>query len=551
MEHTADELQRPKGHSVRDYWTRGTISSLCNALSELGGVLIELRDERGLVLDASSYHHDHGIERPVPPGATVFPVVLNEETIGSVVVHPEALTGDKPHDLIERIGELIAMTTSEMCTDVAQLRYRVDEVAVLYRLSSLLVKGGSVDDTLRLSLELALDVLHLDAGAIMLLPEDSEALPSVDLENELQRSASVELSEEWLSNPIPLSIDREFDRLSLAGKVVTSEDLSADPRVLVPDQCRQENLVAFLGTGMVFDARPIGVIRLYSRTPRKFSSPERKLIKSIGESAAAAVEQARLLRMQARQRRVERALRIAGAVQKRMLPEVTPSYERIGLAARYHPSQEIGGDFYDLFEAHGQLGILVGDVVGKGVVAGMLMSAVRATIRAYTEGTDELDKVMFRTNNAVCRDTTIAEFVTIWYGMIDPVSLRLRYAVAGHDQPLLMRRDRDGRYQKHALEGGGMVVGVLPGERYTMQQLQLRPGDLLVAYTDGITDAVNFDMQRFGRRRLADTVLEYLQDFPHSGAGDVLERVFWSMRQFSGLARQADDETLVVIKIAD
>ncbi len=549
MEHTADDLQRPAGHSVRDYWTRGTISSLCAALSELGQAPIELRDERGLVLDASSYHRDHGIERPVPPGATVFPITLGDDIIGSVVVHPHPAQGAKPRELIERIGELIALTTAEMCTDVAQLRYRVDEVAVLYRLSSLLVRGGSVSDTLRLSLELALDVLHLDAGAIMLLPEDSEALPRVDLENELERSAAVALSEDWLSNPVPLSIDREFDRLSLSGKVVTSEDLSQDPRVLVPDQCRHENLVAFLGTGMVFDGHPIGVIRLYARARRIFSSAERKLIKSIGESAAAAVEQARLIRMQAQQRRVQRALRIAGEVQKRMLPEVVPSYEHIDLAARYHPSQEIGGDFYDLFEAHGRLGILVGDVVGKGVVAGMIMSAVRATLRAYTEMTDELDRILARTNDAVCRDTTIAEFVTIWYGMIDPDSLILRYAVAGHDQPLLLRRAPDGRYALHQLGGSGMVVGVLPGERYAMDELQLREGDLLVAYTDGITDAANFDMQRFGKRRLTDSLLEFLAEQPGAGASQVLERVFWSMRQFSGLARQADDETLVVVKI--
>ncbi|HKK53837.1 MAG TPA: GAF domain-containing protein, partial [Myxococcota bacterium] len=315
MKQPTNETQRPRGHSVRDYWTRGTISSLCGALSELGGVRIELRDEQGLVLDANSYHEDDGFARPVPLGAGVVPIEVGEETIGSVVVYPRPSPelpdegADLPHGLIERIGELIAATASEMCTDVAQLRYRVDEVAVLYRLSSLLVRGGSVEDTLRLSLELAIDVLGLDAGAIMLLPEDSEALPRADMETELERSASVGLSEEWLGNPVPLSIEREFDRLSLAGKVVTSEDLSDDPRVLVPDQCRDESLIAFLGTGMVFDRQPIGVIRLYQRHRRKFSSAERKLIKSIGESAAAAVEQARLLKMQARQRRVQRALR--------------------------------------------------------------------------------------------------------------------------------------------------------------------------------------------------------------------------------------------------
>lgn len=548
MKNTAPELSPNPGHSLRDYWTQGTIASLCAALSELGGVRIELRDERGFVLEAESFNEQPGIERPIPDGSRVLPIIVSDDQIGSIVVHPH------DHDLaqsvlIDRLTELIAQTTSEMCEDVAQLRYRVSEVAVLYRLSSLLVRGGRVQETLELALKLALDVLHLDAGAIMLLPEDSEALPRVDRENELERSAAVGLSEQWLSNPVPLSIDRQFDRLCLSGEVVESESLSDDPRVLVPDECRAENLAGFIGTGMVFDGQPIGVIRLYARQARKFSRAERQLIRSIGESAAAAVEQARLLKMQARQRRTQRALLIAGAVQKRMLPEVTPSFEGIQLAARYQPSQEIGGDFYDLFVVHDKLGVLVGDVVGKGVVAGMLMSAVRATIRAYAELSEELDRVMIRTNDAIYRDTTVAEFVTVWFGMLCPQTRVLRSVVAGHDVPLLLRRDEQGRYTLVKMPGEGLVIGVLPGEEYQMHETQLLPGDVLVAYTDGITDASNFESKRFGRQRLIDCVLEQLGEQPDASAQDVLKRVFWSMRQFSGLAGQADDETLVVVRI--
>ena len=550
MKNPAPELSPTPGHSLRDYWTQGTIASLCAALSELGGVPIELRDERGFVLEPESFNEQQGIERPIPEGARVLPIIVSDEKLGSIVVHPH--DHDLSHSvLIDRLTELIAQTTSEMCEDVAQLRYRVSEVAVLYRLSSLLVRGGRVHETLRLALKLALDVLHLDAGAIMLLPEDSEALPRVDRENELERSAAVGLSEHWLNNPVPLSIDREFDRMCLSGGVVTSESLSEDPRVLVPDECSEENLVGFIGTGMVFDGQPIGVIRLYSRHARKFTSAERNLIKSIGESAAAAVEQARLLKMQARQRRTQRALRIAGAVQKRMLPEVTPRFEGIQLAAKYQPSQEIGGDFYDLFEVHNKLGILVGDVVGKGVVAGMLMSAVRATIRAYAEISEELDRVMIRTNDAIYRDTTVAEFVTVWYGMLCPQTRTLHSVVAGHDVPLLMRREEQGKYTLHTMPGEGLVIGVLPGEQYQMHETQLLPGDVLIAYTDGITDASNFESQRFGRQRLISCVLELLGENPDSSAEDVLKRVFWSMRQFSGLASQADDETLVVVRIED
>jgi phosphoserine phosphatase RsbU/P len=556
MKTTTDDLDRPGGHSLRDYWTTGTVSSLCESLTELGDFRIELRDEQSVILDASSYEDNQAIVAPIPEEALVVPITVADEPIGSVVIyrtlrstHSCPLPSD-PHSkaVFERIATLIAMTASEMCTDVSELRYRLSEIAVLYKLSSLLAQGGRVKDTLGLSLELAIEVLNLDAGAIMLLPEDSVGIVQNDLENELERSASIGLGESWLNNPVPLSHDRVFDRQSLLGEVISVENLAHDPRVLVPDECKAEGLASFLGAGLVFDERPVGVIRLYSRTPRVFSTGERQLIRSIAESAASAVEQARLLRLQARERRMHRALKIAGAVQKRMLPEETPKYERIELAARYRPSHEIGGDFYDLFDVRDQLGVLVGDVVGKGVVAGLLMSAVRATLRAYAELSDDLSLVMNQTNAAVCRDTTPSEFVTIWYAMIDPESLVMRYVVAGHEPPLLLRKE-EGTWKVHTLPGTGLVVGVLPDEQYTMHTLTLEPGDLLIAYTDGITDAANFDLDRFRKHRIEESVIEFLADTPQASAEDVLNRIFWSMRQFVGLADQADDETLVVVKI--
>ena len=106
-------------------------------------------------------------------------------------------------------------------------------------------------------------------------------------------------------------------------------------------------------------------------------------------------------------------------------------------------------------------------------------------------------------------------------------------------------------YTQHKLPGEGMVIGVIPGEQYSMQEIQLQAGDVLLAYTDGITDAADFENRRFGKARLLDSALELLGEQPDATANDVLERVFWSMRQFSGLASQADDETLVVMRVTD
>jgi serine phosphatase RsbU (regulator of sigma subunit) len=542
------------GSSIRDYWTDGSISALCAMLSELGGVTIELRDERDLVLPPGSAPDAPGVAAPVPAGATVLDVVIEEERIGSVVVHPApsgdpAGSGAGAHARALSAGRLIAAATKEICTDVSELRHRVAEIDTLYRLSAMLVRGGNVKDTLKAALGSALEVLELDAGSIMLLPEDADGLAKAESEADLERSVSLNLSEAWLSNPLPLSKDREFDRRALAGEVVVSESLADDPRVLQPGQCVEEGLGAFMSAGMVFDGRPIGVIRVYDRRPREFSRAERRLLRSIAQSAAASVEQARLIQLRARERKTQRSLRIAGAVQQRMMPVDVPRVAGVDLAARYRPSFEIGGDFYDLFESHGRLAIVVGDVVGKGVAAGLLMSAVRATMRAYAELSDDLSRVMARTNDAMCRDTTVNEFATVWMGTIDPHTRELRYVSAGHDRPVLFRRAVGGGYSSRTLEGGGLVAGVSPGESYPVELCRLERGDVLAAFTDGLTDARAFDSSRFGRARLLEALSGALEAEPDASAAALVERVFWTIRQFTGLQPQADDETLVVARI--
>lgn len=541
-----DARPRARGSSVRDYWTDGSISALCEHISRLGGVTIELRDEHDIVLPPDATPDAPGLNVPIPPGAAVLDIVIEEERIGSVVVHPGPA---EARQRAESAARLIASATREICTDVSELRHRVAEIDTLYRLSAMLVRGGNIEDTLDAALRSALEVLELDAGSIMLLPEDADGLAKAESEADLERSVSINLSKAWLTNPLPLSKEREFDRRALAGEVVVSEDLPNDPRVLLPEQCVEERLGAFISAGMVFDGRPIGVLRAYDRAPREFSRAERRLLRSIAQSAAASVEQARLIQLRARERRSQRALRIAGAVQQRMMPVDIPRFRGVDLAARYRPSFEIGGDFYDLFDSHGRLAMVMGDVVGKGVAAGLLMSAVRATMRAYAELSDDLSRVMARTNDALCRDTTVNEFATVWMGTIDPHTRELRYVSAGHDRPVLFRRDEQGVWAGQKLGGGGLVAGVLPGESYPVEMYKLKKSDVLVAFTDGITDAQSFDGQRFGRARLLESLAGVLETVPGATAAELVDRVFWSLRQFTGLHPQSDDETLVVARI--
>ncbi len=532
--------------TIRSFLTDGSLAALCAELGRATGTTVRLRDEHGLVLSAWGRADEPGADESPTEGAATVPLVVDGERIGAITVEPSA--GEPVAEAVPSAVELLGHVACELCTDVVELRNRVTEVRVLSRLSAMLTDGGSESDALTLAIDSALEALSLDAGSVVLLPEDADGLSSREDEADMQVSVARSLSDRWLNDPAPLSRGRMFDRSALAGEVVISKDLLNDDRVLMPNRCRAERLGSYIGAGMIFSGRPIGVMRLYAREPRSFSASDRRLIRSIAQQAAAAVEQARLLGMRERERRVQRSLQVAGEVQRRMLPRHPPSMDTLESAARYVPSMELGGDFYDVFDVSGSLGVAVGDVVGKGVAASLLMSAVRSALRAYADGDADPARVMTRVNRALCRDTTVQEFATVWFGVIDPVSLVLTYASAGHDPPVIVR-DEGGELTARRLETGGLVAGVMVEETYTSARVQLRAGDVLVAYTDGMIDAVRFDGERLGRARFERLALESVEEERGESAQVIADRVLWSVRRFSGLAAQADDQTLAVVRV--
>jgi len=554
----------PGGLSLGQFLTDGSLARLCAGLSAMSGLNVELRDSAGVLIRPG-----HSVEQafvlvagaPGPAaGAERAPLVVDGQEIGAIWVGPGAtdLPGGRA-GLLENLHYLAA-AASEVCAAIVERESRIHELDVLYRLTSSLVVASGVDRVLDLALDSAIEVLGLAAGSIVLLPEDatsSEGALDPEGEGALRLAASRGLRADYVHSPVPLSRDRLFDRLALSGEVVTVEDVGEDARVLEPERVTGQGLHSFINAGLVFRGRPIGVMRLYGRSRRRFTDGEKRLLVSIGQQAALAVEQARLLRMQEEERRVARQLEIAADVQRRMLPSQMPEVPGVEVAARYVPSFELGGDFYDVFaldrEGRRQLGLTVGDVVGKGVAAALLMSAVRATLRAHADGDEPLSLVVERINQAMCRDTLEHEFATLWFGVLDPGPCRLHFTSAGHDPPMVIRvpthraptvRDVD------ELLVGGMVIGIDPSQRYQVASYDLRPGDVLIAYSDGIPDARSFSDEKFGKVRLRDSLLAYLGERPEASAGDIADHVMWQMRQFSGLRRRVDDQTLVVLRVA-
>jgi sigma-B regulation protein RsbU (phosphoserine phosphatase) len=568
----------PPRLSITDFLTDGSLASMCSELCALTGLRVELQDPLGRTvhkLDTPDASGKLWAVSPAPsdvrgPGVRTVPLDVGGEPIGHIAIAAgDPKLGSNARHHLERAIAFLAAGASEICSHELELRTRMKELSAVARMSSLLSRAANPKRVLEVALELVLDVLSLDAGSIMLVRAGArrERLIASELaahldphEEDLELAVSRNLSQDWLDLPVPLSKDRLFDREAMlvrpdqAGQVVISEDLLHDDRILIPDRAREEGLGAAIHAGMVFSGRPLGVIRAYSRTPRTFDEADRKLMASIASQAAAALEQSRLLQLEREEQQLQRQLSLAADVQRRMLPRGVPNFPSLDVAARYIPSHDLGGDFYDFFDLSGHLGIVVGDVVGKGIAAALLMSSVRASLRAYAQDLYHLDEVVSRVNHALARDTRDHEFASLWYGIIDPATMRLTYCSAGHESPLVVR------VPKHRaptladldeLSVGGMVVGIDPSQRYQRALFDVRPGDVLLAYTDGVPDATNAGGERFGKARTREALLLALRERPNASAGEVVERVLRELRQFTGGSQngRGDDITLVCVRV--
>ena len=412
-----------------------------------------------------------------------------------------------------------------------QLRQQVEQLNTLYQLSTLLSAHRDLQQVLDAAARSTAQVMKVKAASIRLLDDSG---------NELIIKAVHNLTKQYLNKGPILRDQSELYRRTLAGEIVYVEDMASDPRVLYPQDAKREGLVSILSAPMIYQDRPIGVIRLYTGRRRTFGESQVNLLRAIAQLLATAIENARLDAVRRRHEVVQSQLKLAADVQRRMLPAAMPQVPPFDVHARYEPSLELGGDFYDFIRLDGNIGVAVGDVVGKGIAASLLMASVRAALRAYAQDIYDLDEVIARVNVTMTRETLDKEFTTLFYGVLDPVSRRLTYCNAGHEPPILLRRGRVRR-----LEVGGMIIGIDAGQTYKKGLIELEPSDLLLIYTDGLPDAQHFDGGRFGRDRVENA----MRDVADAPARDVVNHLLWEMRRYVGLNRAIDDTTIVVIRV--
>lgn len=431
---------------------------------------------------------------------------------------------------------LLANAIARLCFQEFQLRQRINELTAVYNVTMMLADARDLKKVLQRTVEVVSEVMKAKAASIRLIDQEND---------ELRIRAVHNLSPEYLNKgPIRLS-KAEIDRVALSGRGYEYvRDMTADPRVLYPEESRREGLVSLLSIGMRYKGRPVGVLRIYSGEERAFSQMEIDLLKAIAAQAAAAIENARLIEEALASEALEKQVRMAADVQQRMVPQQPPVMPGVELASVYVPCFELGGDFFDFIPlAEENVGMIVADVSGKGVPASLIMASVRAFVRAQVDNVYYLYEIMRRVNLMLCRDTKPSEFVTCIYGVLDTRTRRFTYCNAGHPPALLLRRG-----ELIELETQNMVLGVDPDEEFRQSFIDLEEGDVILLYTDGLSDAMNFQNETYGRTRILNAFKTGIA-MPNATAETIAQHILWDMRRFVGLTKRTDDVTMIVARI--
>jgi phosphoserine phosphatase RsbU/P len=400
-----------------------------------------------------------------------------------------------------------------------QVNYRVVELEALYDVG-LAVAAAATLDLHRLSEEILLHAVSLlDArrGALYILDEGRYRL---------DRTLGGEAGRSFAADDPALAA-------FLAGGSAPPADLLPGARYL-------------LGVPIELEKRPLGMLVVGDKESRRGVGPfppgDLRTLGLFANQAAIALENVRLHLRALEQERLEREMHVAAEIQRQILPKGAPPVPGFQLVGWNRPARQVGGDYYDMFPTkEGRMGLLVGDVSGKGIPAALMVSTLHSALRLLVDQTGVGAELLARLNRHIQESSTPNKFITMLLAELDPAAGRIRYVNAGHNPGLLLRSD--GRVDE--LGASGLPLGLLVGSRYTEREVAVDPGDLLCLYSDGITEAESVTDEEFGTERLTELLRAHPDEAPLEQLLVAIQR---AVGDFSQGRPQNDDQTLLLLR---
>jgi serine phosphatase RsbU (regulator of sigma subunit) len=406
-----------------------------------------------------------------------------------------------------------------------------DLLALISKVGITLLSSATLNETLEQIVSLVFEAVPADRCLIMMRDEAAEDLrvAVARLRDRVGEVGEIRVSRNVL------------DEVVIRGKSVLTSDAQHDPRFA-------SGTVVLQGVRSVL-AVPLGVAEkvfgiIYADSPiaeGRFTEDHLKVLTTLASVAAIRVENAKLVEERLERERLERELALASEIQQRFQPTAPPVVSGYELQGISFPCYEIGGDYYDFIEREdGRLVIALGDVSGKGTAAALLMSSLHAAVHAQSGSHDSLVGTISAVNRYLSDNIPNNRFVTLFYAELDPESGTLAFLNAGHNPPLIVHSA--GTVEQ--LASGGLPLGIKRDADYREGRTQMQHGDVLVIYSDGVTEACSPTGEEFGPTRLYEVVSRNIE----ASAAGIRDRIESSLTKFSQGTSAADDITLVIVK---
>ncbi|MBL8152364.1 MAG: SpoIIE family protein phosphatase, partial [Blastocatellia bacterium] len=337
-----------------------------------------------------------------------------------------------------------------------------------------------------------------------------------------------------------VSISRHISDMVMHQKSVLTSDALRDDRFAGAQSIVLSGMRSCMAVPLALHEQVLGMIYVDNPYETRFNEDDLLVMTTIASVAAIKVEHAKFLQAHIERQRIEQELEVAASIQKRILPQDPPVIEGLEIVGVNIPCHTVGGDYYD-FVITGQdtIGFVIADVSGKGIPAALLVSTLQATFRATIEH-EELENAIRRINKVICRSTTSYSYITFFYGLLDRNSRCFTSINAGHNAPILIRKN--GRIER--LQKGGFCLGMFERAEYELEQTYLAEGDILCLYTDGVTEATNINEEEFGEDRL----IKIIKENQNLELNEISKRLYREIENFVGEAPQHDDLTYVMLR---
>ncbi len=410
---------------------------------------------------------------------------------------------------------------------------RATRLETLYEISQTINSSLDLDEVLDLVMDQVIAVTRAERGFLMLRAENGEMAFRV----------ARGIHRQEVEDP-GFQVSRSvIGQVASSGLPVLTDNAAEDGRFSGKQSILLKGLRSILCVPLRVKERITGLVYVDNRLHAGiFGSEDLDLLVAFANQASIAIENARLYQVAVEKGRMEQELQMAREIQRSLLPAAPPHFPSYELAADWRAAREVAGDFYDfidLTEDH-KLGVLIADVSDKGAPAAIFMAVARSLIRGNAAGAGTPLQAMTRANRQIVADSHAAMFVTAFYLVLSPSSGRVQYVNAGHNLPILRRASGE----IIQLNKGGMPLGWFDDNPLQQHEVTLETGDLLVLYTDGVTDACNRAGDEFGLIRLEDCVARC----GGLSAQQVVTTINRAVSQFAGTAAASDDITMVTIR---